>query len=405
MHARTGLGLLVFAVACGPDVRSTSATLTDTDGNSGEGDDGDGDGASAEGNSACPELGPAYEAWIDALDRTEIALDELEAEIAAVESQLALLLGLPADAANDEIVAALASLYAASLEGTPVLHGGTTRCTGSITAARENLAICLPDTDVASILFDCEGACGVASPSACPSGVASCRDATTVSVCAGACTGECVLEAASTCDGVCTGECDGPCQCTTDGGECMGACEGMCMGSCEIVEAQCAGQCAGECESVLDACDAGDWVCLDEGMYCSQDCDSWAIPGEGSVLCPETAALAGAASMTCSPPFVILSYAREPSTCLDFAATASELESPAARLLQARAHLQALGAAEAVFTNAFSDYVALFDGEVEPCVIEAIMAAVDRLTEAGQRLSDDGSTVAALLDAIAEQPG
>ena len=100
-----------------------------------------------------------------------------------------------------------------------------------------------------------------------------------------------------------------------------------------------------------------------------------------------------------------LSYAREPDTCLYFAATAAELESSAVRLLQTLAHLQALGAAQALFSNAFSDYLALFDGEVEPCVAEAIMAAVDRLTETGHRMGDDGSAVAALLDAIAEQPG
>jgi hypothetical protein len=90
--------------------------------------------------------------------------------------------------------------------------------------------------------------------------------------------------------------------------------------------------------------------------------------------------------------------------CLDFAMAAAEIESSAARLLQARSHLLALGDARGEFADAFADYVALFDGEVEPCVSEAVMAANDRVSATGQRVADDTLVVDELLGAIGLVP-
>jgi hypothetical protein len=399
MHARIGSAALLLAIACGPHVESTSETLTDTDSGSGSGSDAD---SGAGSGSNCPELGPAYDALIDALDRTDLALTGIEAETADVQLQLAELLDLPSDAQSFEIVSALENLYAGNLSGKPLLYAMTTQCAGSIEEGRENLAICLPESDVDAVLFECQGPCTVADPVECPSGTAWCRNGTSSGSCSGNCTGACEIEIGAACDGICRGECDGECGCEDDSGECMGRCEGQCIGICEVVEANCGGDCVDICESVVDTCEDMEWLCLDEGGYCSLDCESWAMPAPDDLDCVVSAALAGAASMTCAPPFASLIY--DSTVCADFDATAIELEGLAARLVRNRDHALAVGTAfELVVSRLLLWIDAATTGEVDPCVVETLTGVIQRLMETGDRIVAAGEDIDTLLGAIADQ--
>jgi hypothetical protein len=150
---------------------------------------------------------------------------------------------------------------------------------------------------------------------------------------------------------------------------------------------------------VVDVCEGVELLCLDEGEYCTMDCESWATPGEGSAPCTAWSALAGAASMTCAPPFTLMVYDSE--MCIDFDDSSTELETLAARLVRSRIHGFAMVDALELTTQDFVGWIMdAFPAEPDPCVIEAIQEMNTRFLETTQRMQVDLVAVAELLARI-----
>jgi hypothetical protein len=318
---------VALAVACGPTVESTSATL-DTGATEG----------SASGDDPCNgETPPELLAYFDAFARTEQMLAEVGADVDAVRAELAVLLGLPPEATVDEVAAALTATYAANIGPGSELVLGPVRCTGGIDGARDNLSICVPELAVESVTFTCEGECTIADALECPAPV--CRgDATT---CSGVCTGACESPVAAACEGICRGTCEGECDCV-DEGVCAGHCAGLCTGSCEADAGPCADACSGTCDSTdADTC-GGAWMCATPEVPCTLDCTGIVVPNDiAAGACDELASAAAAATMTCDPPYASLQYAAV--MCSDFAETALALADAAARLERARTRVLEYG--------------------------------------------------------------
>lgn len=381
-----------IVVGCGPNVESTSETLET--GASG-GQDGDAGEAGGTGNDPCGgETPPAILAYFDAFERMEVAFDEMDADLDAVRQDLAMLLGLPADASTNEVVAAIEATYAANVGPGSAMVIASVQCSGVLDAERENLAICGPELVLAEIGFACEGECTIAAPEDCPS--PRCRGVSPM--CQGACTGACTIDVSAACDGICTGTCEGECGCPVDGGLCAGPCSGMCTGACEIVEANCEGGCEGTCTGATFATCDGTWWCDAPGYACGVDCTGWAEPIGVDADCRTFAAAAGAASGICPPPFASLVYAS--IACSEFTGTATALEDAAARLHRNLYRFQAIVERSSPLVNQF--IAALVDEfDLPPCVVQLVLDHVDQyapIINEAQQTAAEIQTLALALD-------
>ncbi len=379
------LGLLLV-LACGPDVEITSATISDSNGGSAE--------DSAEG-AGCDEP-PEILAFFDATVRLEETASTLGGRTDAIRRELALAMSMPEDSLATEIATEISAFYLANVEGSAQLIVGTVRCTGSIAAAADNLAICEPDL-VAPSPFECMGSCLVLSAADCP-GNAQCR--TTSESCPGRCDGPCELEAGASCEGACSGECDGGCGCTIDD-DCEGQCEGMCTGECDLVESSCAGRCLGECREVAATCTQA-LICDEPGAYCTHDCESWARPTGASAGCTGLAAFAGAADMDCAPTRAIVLHATTAAAdCQDFAPTIGLLADAAGELEALRVHMDSIRVTGDPFEPLFDAWIA--EPDFPECAVPLLQDAVMKYTDAIASTGTNAMDVDALLDAIAQQ--
>lgn len=392
MFRRLFPSLAWIVAGCGPNVESTSETL-ETGATGGQ--DGDAGEAGGTGNDPCGgETPPPLLAYFDAFERMEVAFDEMGADLDAVRQDLAMLLGLPADAGTADVVAAIEATYAANVGPGSAMVIASVQCSGVLDAERENLAICGPDLVLAEIGFACEGECTIAAPEDCPS--PRCRGVSPA--CQGTCTGACTLEASGACEGICTGTCDGECGCPVDGGLCAGPCSGMCTGACEIVEANCSGGCEGTCTgATFTTCD-GTWWCDAPGYACGIDCAGWAEPIGVDAGCRTFAAAAGAASGSCAPPYASLVYAS--IACSDFAGTAAALEDAAARLHRDLYRFQAIVERSSPLVNELFDAI-MEELDLTPCVAQLVLDHVDRfgvVVAEAQQTAVEIQTLTAALD-------
>ena len=388
MHARL-LCLLAFS-ACGPSVEVTSATISDSNSGSAEDD-------SAE-DATCEGLPPEFLAFVDAFERFEAAGMRLSDRTELVRGELAAAMGLPADASVDAISASISAFYAATVIGAPTLRTAAVRCSGSMSAARTNLEICVPGL-ATEVAFECMGNCLVAAASDCP-GEVRCRSQGTS--CEGICTGACELEAGGPCEGTCFGACQGNCTCTDGDGVCEGTCDADCTGSCEIVERSCLGTCLGECESVQPTC-AQALVCVDPGPYCTLDCESWARPAGVSDGCASIAALAGASEMNCAAPVAEIGYSSAPSsTCEEFIPTMAALEDAAGSLEALLTQIPPANELSAAASFAINAAVEA-DDMLPLCAIAEIQEILDRLGDPPMLLYQTATDAQALYNAIAQE--
>jgi len=277
------------------------------------------------------------------------------------------------------------------------------KCSANVNVAVEAQAQCEVkadcEVDPGNVSVECSGSCsGSCDGKATCSGEAKayCKAEAPMVTCEGKCEGSCELEASAACEGTCKGECSGECSAyvkNADGkAECAGQCDGMCTGSCEAsVAAKCEGECKGSCyvEQGSAECDADVDIKCDAEVKCEGKCEG-GCTGEvtppkaecdAAADCQAQAKAQASASVECTPPSIQASFM--------FSGDADAQASFEAKMA-------ALKLNAPLMISAFTNYTALFTGEVngkaafDPAPVAVVTASLNTVISAGA----DGSLFA-----------
>ncbi|NJK32772.1 MAG: hypothetical protein HC927_10385 [Deltaproteobacteria bacterium] len=285
-----------------------------------------------EGNSALTGIPPFdsyFSTVLDARAKVLGLVRILDSESAA----LARSLGLPGDASEDQIEAAIHAKLAEHVAGEAVLHVVSGSCTSSAAQARAAYHAC--EHNLQPDWSDCKGSCQLGhSPTTCGHpAVARCTGVTPELSCSGDCTGACELSEPGSCAGTCRGTCIGVCTRQDGLGQCAGPCEGECQGTCEVSAEPCSGRCLGTCTWLTQGidCPAGAEIACElpsaishYSLACEQPCDGTLVHrGAVGPHCREYIDARVALAVECEPWHVELRWQWAPDVADDPVAKAA----------------------------------------------------------------------------------